>query len=40
MKILNFSSHHEDCGIAKYQENYNDEINALDGETAAAMLMK
>lgn len=34
MKILNFSSHYEDCGIAKYQENYNDEINALDGNSA------
>lgn len=34
MKILNFSSHYEDCGIAKYQENYNDEINALQDNTA------
>lgn len=31
MKILNFSSHHEDCGIAKYQENYVDEINKTEG---------
>ena len=30
-KILNFSSHHEDCGIAKYQENYVDELNELKG---------
>lgn len=29
MKILNFSPHHEDCGIAKYQENYVDELNKL-----------
>lgn len=34
MKILNFSSHYEDCGIAKYQENYNDEINALQDNIA------
>lgn len=34
MKILNFSSHYEDCGIAKYQENYNDEINGLNDYTA------
>ncbi|UTX51386.1 glycosyltransferase [Candidatus Saccharibacteria bacterium TM7i] len=34
MKILNFSSHYEDCGIAKYQENYNDEINALESNSA------
>lgn len=31
MKILNFSSHYEDCGIAKYQENYVDEINKTKG---------
>lgn len=31
MKILNFSSHYEDCGIAKYQENYLDELNSIDG---------
>lgn len=31
MKILNFSSHYEDCGIAKYQENYVDEINKTEG---------
>lgn len=30
MKILNFSSHYEDCGIAKYQENYKDELNDRD----------
>ena len=35
MKILNFSSHYEDCGIAKYQENYLDEINKLDGYESA-----
>lgn len=26
LNVLNFSSHFEDCGIAKYQENYLDEI--------------
>jgi proteasome lid subunit RPN8/RPN11 len=31
MKILNFSSHYEDCGIAKYQENYLQEIESIDG---------
>lgn len=31
MKILNFSSHYEDCGIAKYQESYVDEINKTEG---------
>lgn len=30
MKILNFSSHYEDCGIAKYQENYLQELEKLD----------
>lgn len=34
MRILNFSSHNEDCGIAKYQENYNDAINTLGDDTA------
>lgn len=31
MKILNFSSHYEDCGIAKYQENYVNELQSLEG---------
>ncbi len=31
MKILNFSSHHEDCGIAKYQENYLQALDGVDG---------
>lgn len=31
MKILNFSSHYEDCGIAKYQENYLQELEKIDG---------
>ncbi len=30
LKILNFSSHYEDCGIAKYQENYLDEMKNND----------
>ena len=34
MKILNFSSHYEDCGIAKYQENYVDELNSIDDTTS------
>jgi len=31
MKILNFSSHYEDCGIAKYQENYVNELQSHEG---------
>lgn len=30
INVLNFSSHFEDCGIAKYQENYLKELNLLD----------
>lgn len=30
LKVLNFSSHFEDCGIAKYQENYLKELEHLD----------
>lgn len=29
--ILHFSSHFEDCGIAKYQENYLEALNRVDG---------
>lgn len=29
MKILNFSPHYEDCGIAKYQENYVNELTKI-----------
>lgn len=34
LNILNFSSHYEDCGIAKYQENYLDALEALEGVTS------
>lgn len=35
LNVLNFSSHYEDCGIAKYQENYLDEMKSIDGVTSA-----
>lgn len=31
LSILHFSSHFEDCGIAKYQENYTSALNNVDG---------
>lgn len=34
LNVLNFSSHFEDCGIAKYQENYLDEMATTDGVTS------
>ena len=30
LRVLHFSPHFEDCGIAKYQENYLEEMNKLD----------